>query len=77
PYKAVDEALQKYTTFIAEKLVGIRPDDKVTIIGDPIGREALLQELRYEMIPYSPEELLKIAEKELEWCQRELKRASH
>ncbi|MCV4776881.1 hypothetical protein OFM21_29335, partial [Escherichia coli] len=40
PYKAVDEALQKYTTFIAEKLVGIRPDDKVTIIGDPIGREA-------------------------------------
>ncbi|MEW6362455.1 MAG: DUF885 family protein [Pyrinomonadaceae bacterium] len=77
PYKAVDEALQKYTTFIAEKLVGIRPDDKVTIIGDPIGREALLQELRYEMIPYSPEELLKIAEKELEWCQGELKRASH
>jgi len=77
PYKAVDEALQKYTTFIAEKLVGIRPDDKVTIIGDPIGREALLQELRYEMIPYSPEELLKIAEKELEWCQKELKRASH
>ena len=33
-------------TFISEKLVGIKPDDKTTIIGDPIGREALLQELQ-------------------------------
>jgi folate-dependent tRNA-U54 methylase TrmFO/GidA len=32
---------------IREKVVGIRPDDKVTIIGDPVGREALLAELQY------------------------------
>ena len=41
-----------------EKLVGIKADDKTTIIGDPIGREALLEELRFEMIPYTPEELV-------------------
>ena len=35
PYKSVDEALQKYQAFISEKLVGIKADDKVTIIGDP------------------------------------------
>jgi len=76
PYKAADEALASYQKFVTEKLVGIKPDDKTTIIGDPIGREALIQELQYEMIPYTPEELLDIANKEWDWCQRELKKAS-
>ena len=76
PYKQADDALAVYQKFVTEKLVGIKPDDKTTIIGDPIGREALLQELQYEMIPYTPEELLEIANKEWDWCQRELKKAS-
>ncbi len=63
--------LKNITTFISEKLVGIAADDKVTIIGDPIGREALIQELKYEMIPYTPEELVEIANKELAWCNAE------
>ena len=37
-------------------------DRDAEIIGNPIGREALLNELAYEMIPYSPEELVEIAE---------------
>ena len=76
PYKTADDALQKYAAFIAEKLVGIKPDDKTTIIGDPIGREALLQELQFEMIPYTPEELVEIANKEFAWCEAEMKKAS-
>jgi hypothetical protein len=46
------------------------------IIGNPIGREALIDELRYEMIPYTPEELIAIANKEFAWCENEMKRAS-
>jgi uncharacterized protein (DUF885 family) len=76
PYKTADDALQKYATFVTEKLVGIKPDDKTTIIGDPIGREALIEELRYEMIPYTPEELVEIANKEFAWCEAEMKKAS-
>ena len=76
PYKSADDALQKYSTFITEKLVGIKPDDKVTIIGDPIGRDALMQELQYEMIPYTPEELIELANKEFAWCEAEMKKAS-
>jgi len=76
PYKAADDALGKYQTFVTEKLVGIRADDKTTIIGDPIGREALIEELKFEMIPYSPEELVQIANKEFEWCIAEFKKAS-
>jgi uncharacterized protein (DUF885 family) len=53
-----------------------RPGDASDIIGDPIGREALMTELAYEMIPYTPEELIAIANKELDWCESEMKKAS-
>jgi uncharacterized protein (DUF885 family) len=76
PYKAVDQNLQNYQSFLSEKLVGIKADDKTTIIGDPIGKEALLRELEYEMIPYTPEELVEIANKEFAWCELEMKKAS-
>jgi len=76
PYKAVDANLANYQNFVSEKLVGIRADDKITIIGDPIGREALLQELDFEMIPYTPEELIELANKEFAWCETEMKKAS-
>lgn len=76
PYEAVEDALQKYSTFVVSKLVGISPDDKTTIIGDPIGREALMNELKFEMIPYTPEQLVEIANREFEWCVAELKKAS-
>lgn len=76
PNKAADEALGKYQAFITTKLVGIAADDKTTIIGDPIGREALIDELKYEMIPYTPEELVQIANKEFDWCIAEFKKVS-
>jgi uncharacterized protein (DUF885 family) len=76
PYKAVNSSLENYQKFLLDKLVGIAPDDRATIIGDPIGREALLQELEYEMIPYAPEELVEIANKEFAWCEAEMKKAS-
>jgi uncharacterized protein (DUF885 family) len=116
PYKALDEALTSYASFISERLVGLRPatastqqgqqgtgqrpggtggqgsgsqgagqrptaatarpGDTSDIVGDPIGREALLSELQSEMIPYTPEELIAIANKELAWCENEMKKAS-
>lgn len=75
-YKAVDASLGSYQTFLLDKLVGIRADDKTTIIGDPIGRDALLKELEFEMIPYTPEELVEIANKEFAWCESEMRKAS-
>lgn len=76
PYKVVDQALQSYSAFLREKVVGVKPGDEGAIIGDPIGREALMSELEYEMIPYTPEDLLAIAEKEFAWCEAEMKKAS-
>ena len=53
-----------------------QPGDTSDIIGYPIGREQLLEHLTYEMIPYTPEELIAVARKELAWCEAEMQRAS-
>ncbi|MDP1698225.1 MAG: DUF885 family protein [Xanthomonadaceae bacterium] len=50
--------------------------DPETIVGDPIGRDALVQGLADEMIPYSPEELMQLAERELAWGEHELSKAA-
>ena len=77
PYKDADKALTSYTAFLKEKVIGIAADDKTTIIGDPVGRDVLMDELAEEMIPYTPEELIAIAQTEYDWCMREMLKASH
>ena len=76
PYKEADKALEDYRVFLREQVVGVKPDDKETIVGDPIGRDALMVELAHEMIPYTPEELIALAKKEMTWCEGEMVKAS-
>ena len=47
------------------------------IIGRPIGRDALEKQLAFEMIAYSPEELIAEAEKQFAWCEKEMLKASN
>ena len=77
PFKAADLAIDSYAAFLRERVIGLKKDDNTTIVGYPIGREALMSELQFEMIPYTPEELIDIAEKEWQWCESEMKRASN
>ena len=76
PYAAAVAALDRHAGFVRERLVGIPAEDRTTIVGFPIGRAALLDELRAERIAYTPEELLTIADREYAWCLGEMKRAS-
>jgi hypothetical protein len=115
PYRSLDQSLTTYSTFLTERIVGIRTEgssqpqtagggggrgpvggggqggqggqrpttssaaragDASDIVGDPIGREALISELRSEMIPYTPEEIIGIGQKEMAWCENEMKKAS-
>ncbi|MGH9162615.1 MAG: DUF885 family protein [Vicinamibacteraceae bacterium] len=46
------------------------------IVGDPIGRDALLEDLRGEMIVYTPEQLIEIGTREYAWTVAEMKKAS-
>jgi dipeptidyl aminopeptidase/acylaminoacyl peptidase len=52
------------------------PTDASGISGRPIGRNALLIELAHEMIPYTPDELIAVANREYTWCESELKKCS-
>ncbi|RJE18126.1 hypothetical protein PHISCL_09542 [Aspergillus sclerotialis] len=76
PYSEVDKGLKNASSIIREKLVGIQPDDEDAIVGEPIGRERLLAELQAEMIPYTPEEIISIGEKEFQWCVNEMSKVS-
>jgi uncharacterized protein (DUF885 family) len=72
----LNEELDAYVKFLREKVLGIEKGKDEPIVGDPIGREGLEAELAHEMIAYSPEDLLAIANREFAWCDNELKRAS-
>jgi len=76
PYKKVDQGIKDYTAFLREKVAGIAPDDKSTVIGVPVGRAALMAQLDDEMIPYTPEELIAMARDQMAWCKQEMIRAS-
>jgi uncharacterized protein (DUF885 family) len=111
PYRALDDTLAGYVSFLSERVVGLRAEgssaettsgrgtggggvqgraqaqpsrvqvtpragDTSDIVGDPIGRDALISELQFEMVPYTPEELIAFAEKEMAWCENEMKKAS-
>ncbi len=78
PYASFDAALGKFATQLRDKgnKATLQKDDGSGIVGNPIGREELIRQLQYEMIPYSPEELIDIANKEFAWCDAEMLKAS-
>jgi hypothetical protein len=78
PYQKLDSILTKYAGALKNKVdpATLPKDDGSGIIGNPIGRDELLRLLQYELISYSPEELVEIANKEFAWCDAELLKAS-
>ena len=76
PCAELDKAIAEYAARLEERLVGKASPKLLNVTGDPIGREGLLSALRREMLPYTPEELMALAEKELAWGEAELRRAA-
>ncbi|HJM38830.1 MAG TPA: DUF885 family protein [Planctomycetota bacterium] len=68
PWEKLKKSLNDYGPWLEKEVGGLNPEDKDALVGDPIGRDALLEELAFERIPYTPEELISIAERELAWC---------
>lgn len=76
PYRRADSLMTAYYRTLRERVVGFRQGQPDPIIGDPIGRDAIIADLRDEMIAYDPEDLVKIAEIEFAWSEAEMKKAS-
>jgi hypothetical protein len=70
PWERLSEALPAHAAAIRDRYVGDAASGPV--IGDPIGVEGLRAHLDHEMIPYSPEELIAIAEEEFAWMEEAL-----
>ncbi|MFO0943916.1 MAG: DUF885 family protein [Pirellulales bacterium] len=76
PVERLKAALEKYATYLQDRVVGVPESDVETIIGQPIGVEGIALELKHEWIAHSPEELVKLAEREMAWCEAEMQKAS-
>ena len=77
PWEKAAAALDTYHTLVQEKLVGMKPDGSSgDIVGQPIGKEGLLAELEAEVIAYSPDELLAIANEQFAWCEEQMRQAA-
>ncbi|QNL50771.1 DUF885 family protein [Olivibacter sp. SDN3] len=77
-YHKVDSLLGQYAKKIVEKgeiRTGQKADDS-GIKGNPIGGDELNKQLRREFIPYTPQELIALANQEFAWCDNELLKAS-
>jgi uncharacterized protein (DUF885 family) len=76
PYKKLVSALDDYRAALREKVLGVEPGQDEPIVGTPIGRDSLAADLAAELVPYAPEELLELGERELLWGEREMKSAA-
>lgn len=78
PYRRVDTLLVQYADSLTKKsrVVSSQPEDPSGIVGRPIGEEELIYQLKQEMIAYTPEELVEIANREFAWCDEQMLRAS-
>jgi len=76
PYDETNKALESYGKFLREELAGIKGKDEDPLLGKTIGEEALKRQLSHEFIPYQPQELITLAEREFAWCEKQMKIAA-
>ena len=76
PYDEANTALDNYAKYLREEVAELKGKDEDPLLGEALGREALLRDLDTEMIAYTPEELIAIGEKEFAWCEAEMKKAA-
>ena len=78
-YSDLDSTLGSYATALRGKgkNMDVKPkDDGSGILGVSVGRDELIRQLTSEYIPYTPEELIEIANKEFAYCDAELLKTS-
>ena len=76
-YEKLNDALTGYgRTWQSKMNNDALQQDKSGIVGKPIGKEEIERQLAYEMMPYTAEELIEVANKEFAWCDKEMLKAS-
>ena len=76
PYEEADKQLEDYVKFLREEVAGLKGKDEDPLVGDPIGADAVAEAIRSEFLPYTADELIAIGEREMAWCEHEMKLAA-
>lgn len=77
PYKALNDSLKSYAEYAESHFdAGKESVDESGIVGNPIGEDEINRRLGFEMISYSPQELIDIANEQYEWTYNEMLKAS-
>jgi len=76
PHDEAQKALEGYAKYLREEIAGIKDKDDAPLLGKSLGAKKLQQQLDHEFIPYTPEELIGLAEREFAWCESEMKKAA-
>lgn len=76
PFAEADKALDSYANYLRDTVAGVDNSENAPLQGQPIGHDALVEELHYEMIAYSPEEVIKIGEMQFKWCEEQMIKAA-
>jgi len=76
PVEDAKRELSEYDKWLREKMAGVKNREEAPPFGEVVGAERLQEQLNYEMIPYTPEELIARAEQEFEWCAAEMLKAA-
>jgi len=76
PQGALKKEIATTVEFFRKDLAGLKGEPDDPLIGDPIGKQALSDQLAAEMIALSADELLATADKEFAWCEGEMDKAA-
>ncbi|MBL9146473.1 MAG: DUF885 family protein [Verrucomicrobiaceae bacterium] len=76
PHEESQKALEGYAKYLREEVAGIKDKDDAPLLGKALGASRLHEQLVHEFIPYSPDELIGIAEREFAWCETQMKKAA-
>ena len=76
PYEEAAKALEGYAKYLREEIAGIKEKEDAPLLGKAQGASSLQAQLTHEFIPYTPDELIDIAEREFAWCETEMKKSA-
>jgi uncharacterized protein (DUF885 family) len=73
-YQKTDSLLNRYIRAVASNTSSVTTNgnEDPTLVGNPVGRAEIIRKLNQEMIAYTPEELIELANQELAWCDKEM-----
>ena len=76
PYDDASKQLDEYAKYLREEVAQLKGKDDDPLVGQPIGAEALANDIRREWLPYTADELIAIGQREFAFCEREMKKAA-